>query len=79
MVKQYNRISSEDPSKVITPAETNTGRNRRASSTAAAAASDTSSTPPTMSSSNHHQNKKSIMERISEKFQACTYQIKMNG
>jgi hypothetical protein len=70
MAKQYNRISSEDPSKVTTPAETSTARNRRA-----AAASNTNTNTNAMSS-HHHQNKKHIMERISEKVQACTYQMK---
>jgi len=70
MAKQYNRISSEDPSKVTTPAETSTARNRRV-----AAASNTSTNTNAMSS-HHHQNKKHIMERISEKVQACTYQMK---
>jgi hypothetical protein len=71
MAKQYNRISSEDPSKVTTPAETTTARNRRA------AASNTSTNTNTNTiSSHHHQNKKQIRERISEKVQACTYQMK---
>jgi hypothetical protein len=70
MAKQYNRISSGDPSKVTTPAETSTARNRRA-----AAASNTNTNTNAMSS-HHHQNKKHIMERISEKVQACTYQMK---
>lgn len=60
MAKQYNRISSEDPTKVTTPTET----------TAITSSRDISS--PTRNSNRSHKLNKSMTERFTEKIQACT-------
>lgn len=60
MAKQYNRISSEDPTKITTPTETTTITSGR----------DISS--PTRHSNSNHKLNKSMTERFTEKIQACT-------